>query len=597
MKTMKISIMEYIRIPFQKGRLYASLIILHRVINGILPNIQVVIIANFIDEIIQNTKEKQVACNIYVNLVFLIVVIGYRWFSSQISSFSEARLEYKLREELHTELIHKCAKLRYECIENKNTQDLIMRVTKEPEMEVCKGFVTIIDLFSILLRVVGLVVIITMNVWWCGLVIFLLNIPCIYLAKRNGEATYQADRDASLYIRKYQYFGDVMMGRDTADERNIFKFGKYIQGLWNEQYQVAYKKLIKAFFAYFFKTKLYEIQAVVVALFMIVLLIRPTINGEITTGMFMAIVSNIFSVISLVMMQLTQYIKELSKKREYLLDLKEFRMLKEEKSDVLALPENDFGQLEQIVFQDVSFKYPENDNYTLRNVNFTLEKGKHYAFVGENGAGKTTVTKLLTGLYCEYEGNIFINGIELREYKLTKLKALTSVVYQDFAKYSIRIFDNIALGDACHFQGDSIHEKVESIVKELKLDSFINKMPNQDQTVLGKLNGEDVELSLGQWQKIAIARALIKNAPLHILDEPTASLDPFSERDIYNEYKSFSRGKTTILISHRLGSIKLAEHILVFDCGKVVESGSFETLMKKKGKFKKMYENQRSWYV
>lgn len=190
-----------------------------------------------------------------------------------------------------------------------------------------------------------------------------------------------------------------------------------------------------------------------------------------------------------------------------------------------------------------------------------------------------------------------MNGTSLRMYKQREIKALCSVVYQDFAKYPISISDNILLGDIAVFDSDTKEQRVRNILEKIKLNKVVEELTEKANTVLGKLDENDVELSLGQWQRIAIARALINNAPIRILDEPTASLDPISERNIYREYEELSRNNITIFISHRLGATRLADEIIVFDSGRIIEKGLHDELMMKEGMYSLMYENQRSWYV
>ncbi len=224
----------------------------------------------------------------------------------------------------------------------------------------------------------------------------------------------------------------------------------------------------------------------------------------------------------------------------------------------------------------------------------TLERGKHYAFVGKNGTGKTTVTKLLTGLYSEYEGEILINGAELRTIPPATIKALFSVVYQDFAKYFIPLKDNIALGDV---SGSNTESRVQSAAEEAGLDGTIAELRDGINTPLGRIlpNGQDI--SGGQWQRVAIARSLMSRAPVKMLDEPTAALDPVSESRIYHEFEMLMRGKTTVFISHRLGSTKLADEILVIGNGVVSERGTHEELMHENGQYAEMFEAQRGWYI
>ena len=259
---------------------------------------------------------------------------------------------------------------------------------------------------------------------------------------------------------------------------------------------------------------------------------------------------------------------------------------------------NAFDGFGELMFEHVSFCYPGTEKYVLKDVSFRLEAGRHYAFTGANAAGKSTVIKLMTGLYDSYEGRILVNGKELREYSPQEKKSLYAVVFQDFARYQISVKDMIGLG--MRRQGAQMEcqdtGKVRLAVEQVGLSEFVDGLADGIDTVLGKFDRGNKEASGGQWQKLALARAFVSDAPICILDEPSASLDPVSESRLYQEYGKLSEGRTTVFISHRLGSVRLADSIIVFDEGRILEQGTFEELMKYESKFREMYEVQRSWY-
>ncbi|MDR3121389.1 MAG: ABC transporter ATP-binding protein/permease, partial [Clostridiales bacterium] len=219
------------------------------------------------------------------------------------------------------------------------------------------------------------------------------------------------------------------------------------------------------------------------------------------------------------------------------------------------------------------------------------ERGKHYSFVGVNGAGKTTITKLITGLYTNYDGAILVDGRSLRGFSQAELKGLSTVVYQDFARYSFSLYDNIAIGAVGADDAD-----VNSAIDLIGLREAAEKLPDGVYTNLGKIFENGVDLSGGEWQRVAMARSLISKAPLRILDEPTAALDPVSESRVYSQFEQISQGKATIFISHRLGSTKLADTIFVLSDGKITERGAHRELMGLNGLYAEMYSAQADWY-
>jgi ATP-binding cassette subfamily B protein len=265
--------------------------------------------------------------------------------------------------------------------------------------------------------------------------------------------------------------------------------------------------------------------------------------------------------------------------------------------DALHEPDTEPIPFDSLEFRNVSFQYPSGDRLILDGLSFALESGKHYAFVGKNGAGKTTITKLLTGLYNEYEGEILINGKELREYPASTLKALFSVVYQDFAKYYVSMKDNIMVGDIAKRTDEPSPCPAAEAAQLAGLEDTIAELKDGMDTPLGKILEDGQDISGGQWQRVAIARSLISRAPVKMLDEPTAALDPISESRVYSEFEKLMQGKTTVFISHRLGSTKLADEILVIDDGKIIERGAHDELMEADGQYAEMFEAQRGWYL
>jgi len=215
----------------------------------------------------------------------------------------------------------------------------------------------------------------------------------------------------------------------------------------------------------------------------------------------------------------------------------------------------------RIEFRNVTFRYPGTKRDVLKNLNLVIESGKHYAFVGANGSGKTTITKLLTGLYEEFEGDILINNSSIKMYSKEELKSMFAVVYQDFAKYEISLKDNIALGNV---NGYSI-QRFQEAIEESGLIELVQELPRGIDSYIGRIIKDSLDLSGGQWQRIAMARTLVSNASLRILDEPTAALDPVSESRLYENFEKINHGKTTLLISHRLASTKLADVIYVIE--------------------------------
>ena len=245
------------------------------------------------------------------------------------------------------------------------------------------------------------------------------------------------------------------------------------------------------------------------------------------------------------------------------------------------------------VFENVGFIYPGAERWAVRNLSFTLHAGEVLALVGENGAGKTTLVKLLARLYDPDEGRIFLDGHDLRDYDLDELRGNMGVIFQDFVRYNFSAADNIAVG---RIAARDDHARVEQAAKRSLADDVIAKLPAGYEQMIGKRFRNGVELSGGEWQKIAIARAYMRDADVLILDEPTAALDARSEFEVFQRFKELSKGKTAVLISHRFSSVRMADRILVLANGKVEAAGTHEELMAQPSRYSELFELQAAGY-
>ena len=246
----------------------------------------------------------------------------------------------------------------------------------------------------------------------------------------------------------------------------------------------------------------------------------------------------------------------------------------------------------EIEFKNVSFKYPASDTYALKNVNLKIENGEHLAVVGRNGSGKTTFIKLMCRLYDVTDGEILINGVNIKDYTKESITKLYSVVFQDFKIFSIPLKDNICANEK--YDGNRLYACLDNS----NIASRVERLPKKENTYLYKdIDKNGVEISGGEAQKLALARALYKNSPVVILDEPTAALDPVAENEIYTRFNSFVQGKTAIYISHRLSSCVFCTRIAVFDKAHLVETGTHQELLNAGGKYSELWNAQAKYYI
>lgn len=586
---------DLLRIPFQCNPGATIFLGLQYVLAGLIPTLQVLVTARFIDgalQIYQGTMDLQ---EIYPVILALLGLIAYRWVLFSVVGFANTRLRMGIQARFRTAVTEKRAHLAYHQIENPKTWDLIARVAGGAEDQIITGLTNLLDIVSNVIRITGLLLILFQQAWWAALVILVFSIPLFSLGIKSGRASYEVNREVSKYQRRYQYLGNVLLGREAVEERALFGYSNQLNETWHERHEEARLKEYETGKKWFIRMKMGSSVTALTSVVVVGILLHPVLTGVISIGMFIALVNATFGLVDLMSWQFVNSMDQLARSKEYMRDLTDFVAL-EESYDAQSLPVTPPPVFESLEFRKVSFCYPGTENLILDEISFQIEPGGHYSFVGVNGAGKTTITKLITGLYDNYSGEILLNGRNLRSYSQGELKAFFNVVYQDFARYHISLRENIALGDQNRGAGVVNGFSVEEAASELDLADVIAKLPQGLNTPLGKIKEGGQDLSGGEWQRVAMARAVYNPAPFRILDEPTAALDPLSESRLYGQFERISQDKTTILISHRLGSTKLADLIFVIDQGRIAEQGSHEELMAHSGIYAEMYESQRGWY-
>ena len=248
---------------------------------------------------------------------------------------------------------------------------------------------------------------------------------------------------------------------------------------------------------------------------------------------------------------------------------------------------------EGFVFEDVGFRYPGAEHWAVRHLSFTLRAGEVLALVGENGAGKTTLVKLVTRLYDPDEGRILLDGHDLREYDLFELRGNIGVIFQDFVRFHMTAAENIAVG---RVEASGDRERIVRAAEQSGADELIRKLPGGYDQVIGKRWKTGTDLSGGEWQKIAIARAYMRDAQLLVLDEPTAALDARAEFEVFRRFKELIAGRTALLISHRFSSVRMADRIVVLGEGMLEAIGTHEELLQAGGRYKELFELQAAGY-
>ncbi len=482
----------------------------------------------------------------------------------------------------------KVAALEYRCIEDGETWDLIHRMSENPHDQLFSVLDGVIYLFQLMLSVGSVIVLVGAQVWWAAALIVLCMIPILVISMKMGDRAYAIRTEEQPYHRRLGYLENVGLSRDFSEERALFGYGRKIVEKYEGQYENAWGRTRRYWKMEGINGGFMIGTFTVVMAVTILILLKPAVGGALGVGMLVAIVREIISMNGRIP-GLSYCMRQVGKGKAFVNDLTKFSNLPE-KEGALDDPIDPPMTFETLEFKNVTFAYPGTGRNILENFSLRLERGKHYAFVGVNGAGKTTMTKLITGLYHEYTGEILLNGRDIRTYSQAQLKSLCAPVFQDFARYEVPMKDSIALGF------ERREQRIGEISKAVGLDEAISNLSRGLDTPLGKTYEGGQDLSGGQWQRLAIARALVSDAPLRILDEPTAALDPISESQFYEQFGALSKGVTTLFISHRLGSTRLADRIFVLDGGRIAEEGTQAELLKLNGLYAQMFEAQRSWY-
>lgn len=587
----KFRLIDTILIPLRVSPTYSILRILYMIISALIPTINIWITTNFINTAISIINENKSLKLITMPLIYLILYTSWNILSSVLRNLINVKLTINMRKELRDGIISKQASLNYKYLESEASFDVIKRVTETPEEKFKNMFNDTLGTLEMVISIASILIVLTTQIWWAGILIVLISVPLMSLAIKSGEKSYEVNKEVTKIERKYNYLSEILTNRDSCLERTLFGYSDKLNNDYISEYEKARKIKLKINLKWFINMKSGSIITSCLSIIIVLVLLNPVFKGIITIGMFISLVNAVFSLIQSMSWQLSYNMEQLAKNKEFMKDLSEFSNF-DEQEDAEKEPIQNVEDFESLEFKNVYFKYPNSNNYILKGLSFKIEQNKHYSFVGINGAGKTTITKLITGLFDEYEGQILLNGKDLKEYSLPYLKSMFCGVFQDFARYSLTVKDNIKIGNVNGATQDEIVKATDLV----GITEDIYKMPKGFDTQLGKIKKEGIDISGGQWQRIAMARAIVNPAYVKILDEPTAALDPISESQIYENFENISKNKTTIFISHRLGSTLLADIIYVLNNGKIEEFGSHESLMRQNGKYAEMFESQKSWY-
>ncbi|HXV65461.1 MAG TPA: ABC transporter ATP-binding protein [Vicinamibacteria bacterium] len=428
--------------------------------------------------------------------------------------------------------------------------------------------------------------------WGVALVVLLANIPDILVRVRTSRALYRWQKERTSRERRAWYYNWMITGNQFAKELRLFGLGK----LFMSRYRELSAGLVRERLQFQAKRALAELLGqgistlAVFGAFAFVAL--EAARGVMTIGdvvMYYQAFQRGQGYLKGALMSLAG----LYEHSLFLSHVSEFLTLPSRITVSPAPPPLRLPLRQGIVFDGVHFAYPNSSQTVLEGVSFTIGCGEKVALVGENGAGKSTIVKLLCRFYDPTRGRITIDGVDLRELSTEQLRRAVSVVFQDYVPYYLTARENIWLGNVDLALGDP---GVERAAERSGADEFLRRLKNGYDTVLGKWFVDGEELSVGEWQKVALARGFFREAQVIVLDEPTASVDARAELALFHRFRELTRDKTAVLISHRFSTVRLADRICVLDGGRITESGTHEQLLGRSGSYAALFEMQARQY-
>lgn len=506
-------------------------------------------------------------------------------------------LSMQIKSRLRMEMSKKVTLIDYWMLEDANILNIKQQATNFLESDVDIAIYTLPSLAASILSCIGYVFIIsTFNILVVVIMLLVILLNSI-IQSRIEKYAYEYRTEMAPTERKIAYFIMNVPSQKFAKDIRLYNLSQWLYEKYKAQLNTtdnAYKKVFdKRTFGSVLTTSTNVFQTILIYVW----LIYGVINKGLTVGDFTMYLSAITNFSTSVTGVFSSWVK-ISQIRygldDYItfMNLPDSELVVNDNADSTNVIDTNNISIE---FKDVWFKYPNKDDYAIKNLSIKINSLEKISIVGENGAGKTTFIKLLTRLYTPTQGEIFINGVDINSININEYRKLFSVVFQDFTIFAFSIKENIALADT---DSKEANDKVHSAIKDIHFDNKISNLKNSIDTYIETtFDASGIQLSGGESQKLAIARAIYKDAPIVILDEPTAALDPRAEYEIYSDFSQMVEGKMSFFISHRLSSSRFCDKVIVFKKGEIIEYGSHFDLIEKNGLYSELYNMQSQFYV
>lgn len=564
------------------------------IVRSILPFILIWLLKLLVDEITAGAGTGVVTDP--GRLVLLIFSVAAVWFadeaSNDINGYIRKRQSVKLEEKMHMMIQEKAVSLDLIFFSKPDYYDILSRASGEASWRPNSILTNIISFARGCLLLILMAGLLTSLDWRISVLLVAANIPGIWFRLYYSELLYGFHRKQTPEARKAAYFNWILTGDRPSRELRLFGLGTYFSDLFRKSFSkqkeeedlILRRRTSAEIVSAFFKAAALLVSVLYMA--------RAAVRTEISLGgltMFLlAFRQGMVSIRELLAAAGGLYEDSL-----FIADLFEFLGLKESvKAEEPVAP---VGALRKdIVAEGLTFSYPGSGGMAIDNISFSIKKGEIVALVGPNGAGKTTLARLLCRLYDADSGVLNYDGTDVRHMKPEEYRKMFSVIFQDFMLYNLTAGENIRLGDT---EAPDSGNKIRKAAAAAGAGGVIESLQGTYDAPIGNLFEESRELSWGEWQKIALARALYRDAPVLILDEPSSALDADTEHEIFSRFREIVKGRTTILISHRFANVSLADRIIVMDRGRIAESGTHLQLMRRGGLYSSMYRKQTERFV
>lgn len=564
-------------------------------VQGILPLVSIYLTKTIIDELVDSVAAVSNAeefNHILPLLIWAAVVTVSQTLCTALSELVDTAYAQQVTDYMQGIIHRKSIEADLEYYENPRYYDALQRAQQEAPYrplqilnrlsQAGQNGISLVAMMGLLLSLHGGIV---------GLLV-VAAIPAVWARLKYARVIYRWQRRRTQMERQSLYLGWVLTGDQFAKEVRLFNLGplfsqRYLHirsQIYRERLGILTRRTIIYFAA--------QATAGLVIFLIFAFLVAQTIQGILRLGDLVLYIQ----ALQRGQQNLRVLLANLSGLYEdnlFLGNLYEFLDLKPRIIAPIHPVPVPCPMQTGVVFHKVSFQYGTTSRQALRDINLTLRPGEVIALVGENGSGKTTLVKLLCRLYDPTAGRITIDGIDLRQFDPIALRRRISVIFQDYAKYHLTAQENIWLGNIDLPQED---DQIIASARRSGADAVISQLPQGYATILGKLFDQGEELSVGQWQKVALARAFLRNSQIIVMDEPTSAMDPKAEYEVFEKFRQLIQGQAAILISHRLSTVKMADCIYVMTQGSVTESGTHGELMHLKGHYAHLFEIQASQY-